>query len=176
MASTLDRSIAMLFRELIDGPDGPAAWMLNGGDVGLLRSLDKLTAASASAAPEPGGSTIAAQVDHIRYGSVSDESVEPGRAQSMGNRGLVGQLASLGRRRPGVGDVAEEPRDRGARVARKPASRSRLRRDGAERRHRQRRPFRVPLRRHQTDRPFDHRPACGIVLVVRYRLSWPALV
>jgi len=68
MASTLDRSIAMLFRELIDGPDGPAAWMLNGGDVGLLRSLDKLTAASASAAPEPGGSTIAAQVDHIRYG------------------------------------------------------------------------------------------------------------
>jgi hypothetical protein len=42
--------------------------MLNGGDAGLLRSLDKLTASAASAAPVAGGASIAAHVDHVRYG------------------------------------------------------------------------------------------------------------
>ena len=42
--------------------------MLNGGDVGLLRSLDKLSAVAASAAPVAGAATIAAHVDHLRYG------------------------------------------------------------------------------------------------------------
>lgn len=42
--------------------------MLNGGDVGLLRSLDTLSAAAASAVPPAGGASIAAHVDHIRYG------------------------------------------------------------------------------------------------------------
>jgi hypothetical protein len=41
--------------------------MLNGGDEGLLRSLDKLTAAEASALT-PTASSIAAHVDHLRYG------------------------------------------------------------------------------------------------------------
>ena len=41
--------------------------MLNAGDEGLLRSLDKLSAKAASA-PTPTGSSIAAHVDHLRYG------------------------------------------------------------------------------------------------------------
>ena len=41
--------------------------MLNGGDEGLLRSLEKLSAADASART-PTGSSIAAHVDHLRYG------------------------------------------------------------------------------------------------------------
>jgi hypothetical protein len=68
MSNTLHRSLETLFRELIDGPSANAAWMLNGEDVGLLRSLDKLTASAASAAPMAGGASIAAHVDHVRYG------------------------------------------------------------------------------------------------------------
>ena len=41
--------------------------MLNSGDEGLLRSLEKLSAAQASALT-PTGSSIAAHVDHVRYG------------------------------------------------------------------------------------------------------------
>ena len=41
--------------------------MLNAGDAGLLRSLDRISAAAASA-PTPTGSSIAAHVDHLRYG------------------------------------------------------------------------------------------------------------
>jgi hypothetical protein len=68
MSNSLHRSLETLFRELIDGPDAKAAWMLNGGDAGLLRSLDKLTASAASATPDAGGASIAAHVDHLRYG------------------------------------------------------------------------------------------------------------
>jgi hypothetical protein len=68
MSDPLHRSLGTLFRELIDGPDVNAAWMLNGGDAGLLRSLDMLTASAASAAPAAGGASIAAHVDHVRYG------------------------------------------------------------------------------------------------------------
>jgi hypothetical protein len=68
MSNTLHRSLETLFRELIDGPDERAAWMLNGGDAGLLRSLVTLTASAASAAPVGGGASIAAHVDHVRYG------------------------------------------------------------------------------------------------------------
>ena len=42
--------------------------MLNGGDAGLVRSLDTLSAPAASAVPAAGGASIAAHVDHIRYG------------------------------------------------------------------------------------------------------------
>ena len=41
--------------------------MLNRGDAGLLRSLEKLDAAAASRV-HAGGSSIAAHVDHLRYG------------------------------------------------------------------------------------------------------------
>lgn len=68
MSNLLHRSLETLFRELIDGPDANAAWMLNPQDAGLLRSLDTLSASAASAVPAAGGSSIAAHIDHVRYG------------------------------------------------------------------------------------------------------------
>jgi hypothetical protein len=68
MSIALHRPLETLFRELIDGPDASGAWMLNGGDAGLLRSVDELSASAASAAPPTGGATIAAHLDHVRYG------------------------------------------------------------------------------------------------------------
>src|SRR6478672_12342447 len=62
------RVLARLFAELIDGPPARSeAFMLNTGDAGLLRSLDKLSAADASRAVN-GGATIAAHAQHLRYG------------------------------------------------------------------------------------------------------------
>jgi hypothetical protein len=60
-------SLSTLFGELVDGPPGTTCFVLNRGDVGLLRSLDKLSAEAASRSTE-GGATIAAHVDHLRYG------------------------------------------------------------------------------------------------------------
>ncbi len=57
-----------LFRELVDGSADPGGrtYVLNQGDGGLLAALDRLTAAAASAGH--GGPSIAAHVDHLRYG------------------------------------------------------------------------------------------------------------
>ena len=63
----LSNTLTTLFSELVNGAPKDGAYMLNGGDEGLLRSLDKLSAHAASA-PTPTGSTIAAHVDHLRYG------------------------------------------------------------------------------------------------------------
>ena len=61
-------ALARLFSELVDGTSGQRdAFVLNSGDVGLLRSLDKLSAADASHLVN-GGATIAAHVQHVRYG------------------------------------------------------------------------------------------------------------
>jgi hypothetical protein len=68
LAPTLSRSLAALFSELVDGaPGGGNAVMLNSGDAGLLRSLETLSAADASASVH-GGATIAAHAQHLRYG------------------------------------------------------------------------------------------------------------
>jgi hypothetical protein len=64
----LHSSLALLFAELIDGPSPEAAYVLNRTDPGLLRSLDGLSAAAASSAPASGDASIAAHVDHVRYG------------------------------------------------------------------------------------------------------------
>ena len=58
---------ARLFSELVDGPGLQGAFMLNSGDPGLLRSLDKLSARDASRGTD-GGATIAAHAQHVRYG------------------------------------------------------------------------------------------------------------
>jgi hypothetical protein len=63
----LGNTLPILFAELVDGAPKSEAYMLNRGDSGLLNSLDKLSATAASA-PTPHGSTIAAHVDHLRYG------------------------------------------------------------------------------------------------------------
>lgn len=68
MTDTLAATLVTLFRELVDGPPTEEAYMLNGGDRGLLRSLEALSAAAASRVPAGGGASIAAHVDHLRYG------------------------------------------------------------------------------------------------------------
>ena len=60
--------LARLFAELVDGPPvAGEAFMLNSGDAGLLRSLDKIAAADASRSVLD-GATIAAHAQHVRYG------------------------------------------------------------------------------------------------------------
>jgi hypothetical protein len=60
-------ALARLFSELVDGAASDGAFVLNPGDVGLLRSLDKLSADDASRAVHH-GATIAAHAEHLRYG------------------------------------------------------------------------------------------------------------
>jgi len=61
-------ALARLFSELVDGANSRAGgFVLNTGDLGLLRSLDKLSAADASRAVND-GATIAAHAQHVRYG------------------------------------------------------------------------------------------------------------
>jgi hypothetical protein len=60
--------LAQLFSELVGGAtDAGGAFILNSGDLGLLRSLDALSAVDASRALEH-GATIAAHAQHLRYG------------------------------------------------------------------------------------------------------------
>jgi hypothetical protein len=65
----LTNILPTLLTELVHGaPDISAdTYMLNRGDEGLLRSIEKLSASEASVALNGGGS-IAAHVDHLRYG------------------------------------------------------------------------------------------------------------
>jgi hypothetical protein len=64
----ISESLTTLFSELVDGATAPGgAFILNSGDAGLLRSLDKLAAADASRSLD-GGATIAAHAQHLRYG------------------------------------------------------------------------------------------------------------
>jgi hypothetical protein len=60
-------ALARLFSELVDGASSTGAFILNSGDGGLLRSLDKLSAADASRSVDS-GATIAAHTQHVRYG------------------------------------------------------------------------------------------------------------
>ena len=58
-----------LLHELVQGSPNPneRTYVLNQGDRGLLAALDRLCAADASATHD-GGASIAAHVDHLRYG------------------------------------------------------------------------------------------------------------
>ena len=61
-------ALAALFSELVDGANAPAGgYILNKGDTGLLKSLDKLSASDASQSTND-GATIAAHAQHVRYG------------------------------------------------------------------------------------------------------------
>jgi len=62
----LTGTLTTLLDELLNGPAASASYMLNAGDSGLLRSLDGLSAAAASAA-STGSAPVAAHVDHLRY-------------------------------------------------------------------------------------------------------------
>ena len=64
----LGTSLNLLFSELVDGArDKGNAFILNTGDAGLLKSLDKLSAADASRSVNE-GATIAAHAQHVRHG------------------------------------------------------------------------------------------------------------
>lgn len=66
-ATMLTSSLSTLLGELVDGTPPAGGYMLNRGDVGLLRALDRLSADQASRIVN-GGSSIAAHVDHVMYG------------------------------------------------------------------------------------------------------------
>ena len=60
-------TLGTLLAELVEGASREGGYMLNPGDEGLLRSLEKLSAADASE-PTPTGSSVASHADHLRYG------------------------------------------------------------------------------------------------------------
>jgi len=59
--------LARLFSELVDGAAPSGAFILNTGDIGLMRSLEKISATDASRSVND-GATIAAHAQHLRYG------------------------------------------------------------------------------------------------------------
>ena len=60
--------VSRLFAELVNGvTSSRGGFILNTGDIGLLRSLDKISAAEASRSAND-GATIAAHAQHLRYG------------------------------------------------------------------------------------------------------------
>lgn len=67
MRHTTSAALARLFAELVDGVTGKSGFVLNTKDEGLLRSLEKISAADASRAVND-GATIAAHAQHLRYG------------------------------------------------------------------------------------------------------------
>jgi hypothetical protein len=61
-------ALAKVFAEIANGETASGApVVLNSGDVGLLRSIDKLSATDASQSTND-GATIAAHAQHLRYG------------------------------------------------------------------------------------------------------------
>src|SRR5437667_1872868 len=68
LTTSIAHTLTRLFFELVDGAHGAGgAFILNSGDLGLLRSLDTLSPAAASRSVN-GGATIAAHAQHLRYG------------------------------------------------------------------------------------------------------------
>ena len=63
----LTKTMTRLFSELVDGAHPKGGVVLNTGDIGLLRSLDKISAAEASERAND-GATIAAHAQHLRFG------------------------------------------------------------------------------------------------------------
>jgi len=66
--SEISKAVGDLLIDLLSGSPGSGSWVLNRKDPGLLKSLDLLTSEQASKVPDSGGSSIAAHVDHLRYG------------------------------------------------------------------------------------------------------------
>jgi hypothetical protein len=66
--SIFKRRLSTLLTEIFDGPPGNEAYVLNPGDPGLIRQLNSIDAATASARPMPGKTTIASHADHLAHG------------------------------------------------------------------------------------------------------------
>jgi hypothetical protein len=67
LTALLPQVLTSLFREVVDGPSGDMAFIVNPGDHGLVGSLAALSAQEASARIG-GRSSVAAHVQHLRYG------------------------------------------------------------------------------------------------------------
>jgi hypothetical protein len=63
-----DTALIHILNELLEGAPNTGAFVLNAGDVGLIRSLEILSAIEASLIPEGANASVAAHVDHLRYG------------------------------------------------------------------------------------------------------------
>lgn len=61
-------AVATVLHEILSGAAPDAGWLLNPRDPGLLRSIEVLSASQASAILAGSTSSIAAHVDHLRYG------------------------------------------------------------------------------------------------------------
>jgi hypothetical protein len=95
--------VTRLFAELVDGTLDPrGAFILNSGDIGLLRSLDELSPADASCSVNDGAS-IAAHAQHVQIGlslmnrwakegndPFADPKWGPGMGDVRRRRGAVG--------------------------------------------------------------------------------------
>jgi len=66
--SIFQRALSNMLTEIFDGPPGQEAYVLNPGDLGLLRQLETIDAKTASTPPTPGQKNIAAHVDHVTFG------------------------------------------------------------------------------------------------------------
>jgi hypothetical protein len=66
--SVFQRALSHMLTEIFDGPPGQEAYVLNPGDLGLLRQLETIDAKTASTPPTPGQKNIAAHVDHVTFG------------------------------------------------------------------------------------------------------------
>ena len=66
--SIFKRRLSVLLTEVFNGPPASEAYVPNPGDPGLIRQLNSIDAATASARPMPGKTTIASHVDHLAYG------------------------------------------------------------------------------------------------------------
>ena len=67
-AIPLGPALAALLRELVEGPPGKESYILNRGDAGLLRSIAAISWQGAAEPGSEGGASVAAHVDHLRYG------------------------------------------------------------------------------------------------------------
>src|ERR1044071_6006252 len=63
----LPQVLTSLFREIVDGPPGDMAFVVDPNDRGLIRSLAALPAEKASARRD-GRPSIAGHVQHLRFG------------------------------------------------------------------------------------------------------------
>ena len=67
-SDVLRNAIDTILKELTSGSSESGGWVLNPRDAGLLGSLDRVSAEEASTVPPHGTSSVAAHVDHLRYG------------------------------------------------------------------------------------------------------------
>lgn len=120
----LTGSLSTLLRELVHGPPPEFGFVLNAGDIGLLRSLDAISADAASAPAPAGGASIAAHVDHLRYGfellnrwSQGENPFTDADYSASWKRGTVSPEEWIDRRAALAGEIAKweravaEPRD-----------------------------------------------------------------